>query len=115
VYENVHPAVRPAAPPRVAEQSCARTGRDRSDRRDLRLGPKVVGIAAGQRARGGRLEHSRQRALALQPVDRDTFPFARITARFVGDEAGNAVAPDGGKPVPRNVRFTRAGDAPTAR
>jgi hypothetical protein len=93
----------------TAAQLAGFAGRYRSDEIGavIQLSPGTDGLVA-------RLEHSPDKSLPLQPVDRDAFQVANMTLRFVRDPGGSAVGFDYSNPVIRRVRFTRLGDGVSA-
>jgi CubicO group peptidase (beta-lactamase class C family) len=72
-------------------------------------------ISPGKRGLIVRVGWSDSQALEFQPVDRDTFQFARMFLRFRRDEAGNVVGLQYSNPVVRNITFTRVREQSHAR
>jgi CubicO group peptidase (beta-lactamase class C family) len=56
------------------------------------------------------LEHSPERTLNFEPVERDVFQLARMIVRFQRDAAGKVVSLDYSNPVVRDIEFVRVGD-----
>ncbi len=57
-----------------------------------------------------RFERAPEKALELEPVERDTYMFRMMIVRFRRDAAGRVVGFDYGNPVVRSMPFTRLGD-----
>jgi hypothetical protein len=75
----------------------------------------VFEIVPGTNGLVMRFERSPDKALALEPVARDTYMRSMMIVRFRRDASGKVVGFDYGNPVVRNIRFTRLGDRTSRR
>ncbi|MHB1328184.1 MAG: serine hydrolase domain-containing protein [Gemmatimonadales bacterium] len=85
-------------------------GRYRSDElgRDFEIVSDSSGIVF-------RVEGSPARAIAMQPVARDTYMRSRIILRVRRDPSGTITGVEYGNPVVRRIEFARVGSQPTSR